>query len=78
MAGFSGAVATRFYLHQTFRPELSQALPFHQVGYRLLSRYTFRLASDTLHFNRNNQRLLKKPVIFPSPLPMTPIYCGRC
>jgi hypothetical protein len=48
------------YLHQTFRPELVHALPFHEAGYRLHLRYAYRLRSGERHFNRNNRRALKR------------------
>jgi hypothetical protein len=48
------------YFHQTFRPELIHAHPFHEAGYHLQLRYAYRLRSGELYFNRNNRRALKR------------------
>jgi hypothetical protein len=48
------------YFHQTFRPELSNGLPFHTAGFRHQSRYAFRIPAGRQDFNRNNRRSLQK------------------
>ncbi|RMF04848.1 MAG: hypothetical protein D6772_00020 [Bacteroidetes bacterium] len=48
------------YFHQTFRPELVHALPFHTAGYRLQLRYSYRLQPGRLNFNRNHRRALQR------------------